>query len=846
MSLAGLVVAVNALAAEPDLAQARQWLQTGRYEECKAEARRALAKADTDEARLLLVRALLATGRYPEAVVVATNGLTEDSRSLQRRWLAYEALLATGRTEAAAKMVDAISTLAVTRPSVLRDPLDLIVLGRTALLSGADPKIIMDRLFEAARRADPKRSEVYLASGNLALEKHDYALAAKRFQQGLEQQPEDPDLHHGLAQAYAPDKQGLMLASLQAALERNSNHVGSLLLLTDHAIDAEDLPGAGKLLDRVAEINPFRAELWAYRALLAELQNREQAAQALRTNAFVFRKANPAVDHLIGRKLSQKYRFAEGAAHQRQALQMDSRYLPAMAQLAQDLLRLGDEAEGWRLIEEVHQKDAYDVAAYNLVTLRETMAKFATLTNEAFVLRMNAHEAATYGPRALALLGKARATLGAKYWIEPRKPCVVEVFPEQKDFAVRTFGMPDNPGFLGVCFGSVVTANSPAAQQAGPVNWEAVLWHELCHVITLQLTRNRMPRWLSEGISVYEERQANPAWGQHMVPRYREMILKDELTPIAKLSGAFLAPKSPLDLQFAYYESSLVVEFLVERFGQAKLAAVLRELGEGTTIDLALANQTLPEAALEKEFAAYARKQAEGMAPGLTWDKPPADGLAPDDPAWMLWSASRPKNFYVMMREAQQRAEQKRWPEAKAVLEKLVELYPGFTGPDSAYRQLAAAHRALGDTPAEQKVLTRFAELDKEAPDAYLRLMELGAAAGDWGTVTENVERYLAVNPLVAPPYRFQAQAAEAQGKLPEAVDACRILLGLDPPNPAEVHFTLARLLHRSGDEAARRHLLQGLEEVPRNRAGLRLLLELEAAAPAARNRSEATPGAKP
>ena len=38
-----------------------------------------------------------------------------------------------------------------------------------------------------------------------------------------------------------------------------------------------------------------------------------------------------------------------------------------------------------------------------------------------------------------------------------------EVFAEQKDFAVRTFGMPDNPGYLGVCFGSVITANGPAA-----------------------------------------------------------------------------------------------------------------------------------------------------------------------------------------------------------------------------------------------------------------------------------------------------------------------------------------------------------------------------------------------
>jgi len=62
--------------------------------------------------------------------------------------------------------------------------------------------------------------------------------------------------------------------------------------------------------------------------------------------------------------------------------------------------------------------------------------------------------------------------------------------------------------------------------------------------------------------SVYEESQANPSWGQHMTPRYREMILEnDELTPVSKLSGAFLSPKSEQHLQFAYYESSLAVEF---------------------------------------------------------------------------------------------------------------------------------------------------------------------------------------------------------------------------------------------------------------------------------------------
>src|SRR4029077_16209824 len=216
---------------------------------------------------------------------------------------------------------------------------------------------------------------------------------------------------------------------------------------------------------------------------------------------------------------------------------------------------------------------------------------------------------------------------------------IVEIFAEQKDFAVRTFGMPGNPGYLGVCFGSVVTANSPAVQHGHPVNWQAVLYHEFCHVITLQMTKNKMPRWLSEGISVYEEGQQNPAWGQRMTPKYREMILGDDLTPVSKLSGAFLDPKSEMHLQFAYYESSLVVEFLVQRFGLDKLKAILGDLGQGMPIneaiernvsqtrlnDLLRANSGETNGAMERidqEFAAFARERAEKLAPGLDWEKP--------------------------------------------------------------------------------------------------------------------------------------------------------------------------------------------------------------------------------
>ena len=154
---------------------------------------------------------------------------------------------------------------------------------------------------------------------------------------------------------------------------------------------------------------------------------------------------------------------------------------------------------------------------------------------------------------------------------------------------MRTFGMPGNPGYLGVCFGSVITANSPASQAGHPASWEAVLWHEFCHVVTLQLTKNKMPRWLSEGISVFEELQENPIWGQKMTPRYREMILGKDFTPLGELSAAFLAPKTEMHLQFAYYESCLAVEFLAKQFGIEAIRKILRDLGEGTEINLAIA-----------------------------------------------------------------------------------------------------------------------------------------------------------------------------------------------------------------------------------------------------------------
>ncbi len=849
-----------------DLQQARQEFLAGNYTNSVRLAEQAIGANDPDEDwRLLLANSLLTLGRHTNAQAVITTNLSRYSTSIRTRLLGHEVFRLNGDTNRARALLEEINQLAGNRAGAYRDAPNLLTLGRAALLLGVDPKLVLEKLFDRAKKADPGNRDVYLATGELALNKHDFTLAAKLFQEGLKKFPDDPDLLYGFAKSYSSSEREVMLRALDQALKVNPRHVPSLLLLADHLVDAEEYAAAEKMLSRALAVNPIQAEAWAYRAILAHLRSDAAAEKSARTAALQSWAGNPVVDHLIGKKLSQKYRFAEGAAAQRQALRFDPTFLPAKSQLAQDLLRLGEETESWNLADEVYRDDGYDVTAYNQVTLKDSMAKFQTITNEHFIVRMSAAEAAIYGGKVLALLGRARTTLCAKYGINLEQPTMVEIFPDQKDFAVRTFGMPGGAGYLGVCFGRVITANSPASQAGHPANWEAVLWHEFCHVVTLSLTKNKMPRWLSEGISVYEERQANPVWGQGMTPRYREMVLGQELTPLSELSAAFLAPKTDTHLQFAYYESSLAVEFLIQQFGAEKLKAILGDLAKGVEINSAIATHTAPLARINTDFAAFARERAAKLAPGLDFEKPKSagrrlstklpnappeedqdkgpnllasPGLAPAD-----WIAKNPTNFYALGQHARQLIQAKKWVEAKVPLKKLIELYPGHIEPGNAYQALAEIHRELKETDAERAVLASLTALDPDATEAYLRLMELSAAAKDWAAVAQNAERFLAVNPLLAAPHQQLARASEELGKTKSAIDAYQTLLLLDPPDLAEVHYRLAKLLHQSGEATARRHVLQALEEAPRFRDAHKLLLEIEAKASQKPVRAAGIPG---
>ncbi len=599
--------------------------------------------------------------------------------------------------------------------------------------------------------------------------------------------------------------------------------------------DAEQYDTANGILKAIFKINPNHAASWALQAALHTVRNEPDKAKSARASGLKYWKTNPLVDHEIGKKLSSKYLFAEGAAHQRQALEFSKDYLQAKTQLAQDLLRLGQEEEGWRLAEEAHKADGYDVTTYNLLTLHDSLKKYTTIDRNGFLLRMTRDESALYGDEAIDLLTEARELFSAKYDTQIEGPVIVEIFPEKKDFAVRTFGIPGGDGYMGVCFGKLITANSPKSLIGFQQNWQSLLWHEYCHVITLQKTLNKMPRWFSEGISVYEERLRHSSWGEQMTPEYRDFILGGEMTPIERLSMAFIVPKSPEHIQFAYYQSSLVVEYLVKNFSEACISNILRDLGQGVFINIAIEKHAVPLAKLEAGFAEFATGLAKAFAAEADLAKPSPLEVNPiDKNAIVDWLEANPNNIWALNTTCANLVEEEKFLEAIPLLERSIRLHPRQRGSGSPYGMLARAHRELGQAEDELAVLEQWAAIEDAATKLYGRLMEIHAERENWEAVDRLAKRFFSANPLSPIGHRFMALTAQQTGNTAATIRPLKRLLLLDPADPVDLHFRLATALAGPSPLEAKRHVLQALEDAPRFRAAQKLLTRLAKPGPPA------------
>jgi len=154
-----------------DATEARKELLAGNYKDVVDRLQPIVRDGASDEWVTILVRALLATGRNAEADTIMTDALRRDPSSIVLRWLSRDVAYANDRPTQAAARASEIYELFKNRQWMYREPADTVVFGRTALAIGADPKDVLDRVYSVAQRADPKLRDVYLARGDLALDK---------------------------------------------------------------------------------------------------------------------------------------------------------------------------------------------------------------------------------------------------------------------------------------------------------------------------------------------------------------------------------------------------------------------------------------------------------------------------------------------------------------------------------------------------------------------------------------------------------------------------------------------------------------------------------------------------
>ena len=515
----------------------------GRYQEAEGVLRPAAQRAPTSEAALELGLLLKMLGR-PDAAgvlrrVAATGDSTDDGARLAR---GARALRALGRFQEA------------------------------------------NAAYRDAAAALPRDAAVNTAWGDLFLEKYNKPEALKSYQAALQADSKWAPALLGAARALADDDPPQAASFAEKALEVNRSSVDAHVFMAAQAADIGHRDEARASLKRALEVNPSSLEAHALLAGLAYVEDKIPDFEAEVAKVLAVAPSHGEVYRVAGELTAHAYRFDEAVALVRRAVALDSNSSRALADLGTHLLRTGDEPAARTSLESAFKLDPFDVVTYNLLQMMDTLDKFVTIRDERFVIRMQKDEAPVLGDFALSLAHQAIDTLAKRYQFTPKGPILIEIFPKHDDFAVRNFGLPGMIGALGACFGRVVTLDSPHARRPGEFQWEATLWHELAHVITLQMSNQRLPRWLSEGASVYEEKLARPEWARGQDMAFVQMMNDNQVIKLRDLNGSFMNPRS---ISIAYFEASLLVDHLVKTFGDEGLHRLVRAYGQGLDTEAA-------------------------------------------------------------------------------------------------------------------------------------------------------------------------------------------------------------------------------------------------------------------
>lgn len=805
----------------------RAYIETGRLTEAEGAAKRFLLKApEVGAVRNELAEIFALTGRYAEAISEceraaadlekAHEATAEKLKSDLRR---AEMLELTGQDDPAKQIFESFVKYYNDKDPQSASELTLIARALVHLERFQDANDI----FRNAIEADSSYIDAHLSAGELFTEKYNYGDAAQFIDDALRLNPNNARAHLDVALNKRFESGDEMARALDRALVINPNLVPALVLKASLALESGDYLEASAGIDKAFKVNPRSLEAHALRAAMFYLQDRDMEPEVATTLAI-----NPhygAIFNTLSHYATNTRRTAQAVLFARRAIEVSPRLWAAHLNLGMALLRLGQIETGRAEVEASFKGDPFNVWAKNTLDLLDAMSDYRETKHDPFVIKAAAKESDVLSGYAAELLQEAATKLTAKYHFMPQGPIVVELFPNHEDFAVRALGLP-GLGALGVCFGQVIAQDSPAAREPGQFNWGSTLWHEYTHVITLQMTDYRIPRWFSEGLSVYEERRARPGWGDDWNPMFLRAQAEGRWFKIADLDAGFLRPRRPEDLPIAYFQASQVCEFITDRFG---FDAILRMLAlyreKAHTPDILQRVLKLSESDFDRAFGEYIETKARPLQAALKTENNLAASLTKEAVVKMLTTDD---TFALHLRAGHLFRADSDAENAVRHFRRAIELFPYYTGEGNAYEPLAELLEEKGDKAQAADALELLVKHDENNLKALKNLVRLRLALGDRTRALDALRMSFYVGPFE---YAMHTQAGELSLEANDNAAALlefQVALALQPPNIAEANYNVATAYHALGRQLeAKRAVLRALEAAPRYEKAQELLLKI-------------------
>jgi predicted Zn-dependent protease len=730
------------------LEQARLDLLTGRYAEADKAAKgaAALGKAAKLEAAAIRGEALAAQGKMAEAVSVLKEVEGEDE-ARRARLVLGELLIRMGkRGEARASLMTLIEDYNDDKITS-SDAVGLSLVGRAAHLLRS-PRDANDA-YNAAEKAGGKRLvETLLWRADLFLDKYNPGDAGAVVKEALKLAPRDPRAHVAMARVKLESAMDFEAAEseVRQALEVNPLLTSASFVRAGLALRDMEITAADRAADRGLKVNPNDLELLSMKAAIRFLADDKPGFDALKKQVLTLNPEYSAFYQIVGEFAEWEHRYDDIVRMMNEATRVDKQDAKALSTLGLNLIRGGDDAGGIDSLRKAWDKDKFNVRVYNTLNLfeKEIATQYVTAAGQTFKIRYQKDEKPILERYVPRMLEEAWASMVKRYGFTPKTPVQIELYADSDHFSIRTSGLP-NVGIQGVCFGQTVAAMSPGA---GAFNWGNVLWHELSHVFAIQMSKNHVPRWFTEGLSEYETIVRRPEWQREEDPALFAALRGGRIPAVDSFNKAFTHVDDVEDVTMAYFAASQILVFIAQQFGFPKVVSMLPRWGEGQRLPEVVkgALGVTPEE-LDRRFRAWLGPRLDRYAKQYVPDlhAPPLDDARKAVKA-------DPKNAkrYVELARALFADEQQ--PEGEATLAEALRIDP--KQPDVHYIMLRKALREKKLPEAERLV----AKMIADGNDGYairMKAAEVAELKKDDAKMKANLEAAYKLDPTQVEPLQI-------------------------------------------------------------------------------------------